>query len=187
MPFFQIRYCTTLQQRCGLTHTSPRATTASPPLTPGSPSTTIPRGWHLLLLAHTWWGLMDMTGRLTSCHSSNSSSSPSSNRVSYSSCNRSNRSSTTSNSSYCSTSNNRWSLTPVRCVTHILSCSSTSSVLRKIPGIWNFQNQDIFHMALRNIKKVPQIIVKNKVFSYFLFFCLLFSHNFCENLAKTTL
>lgn len=106
--FFQIRYCTTPQQRCGLTHTSPRATTASPPLMPGSRSTMIPPVWRLPLLALTLWGLMGMTDRLTSCRSnSSSSSSRSSNRVNYNSCSRSNRSSTTSNSSSCSISNNR--------------------------------------------------------------------------------
>lgn len=110
--FPQTRYCTTPRQRCGLTHTSPRATTASPPLMPGSRSTTIPLGWCLHLLAHTLWGLMGMTGRLTSYRSnSSSSSSLSSSRVSYSSCSRSSRSSTTSNSSSCSISSNRWSLT----------------------------------------------------------------------------
>lgn len=107
--FFQTRYCTTHQQRCGLTHMSPRATTASPPLTPGSRSTTIPLVWHLPLLAPTLWGQMGTTGRqrLTSCRSNSSSSSVSSSRVNCSNCSRSNRSSTTSNSSSCSISNSR--------------------------------------------------------------------------------
>lgn len=108
--FLQIRYCTTRQRRCGLTRTSPRATTASLPLMPGSPSTTTPPSWRLPLLAPMLWEPKGTTGRrqLTSCRSSSSSSSsPSSSRVNYSSCSRSNRSSTTSSSSSCSISNNR--------------------------------------------------------------------------------
>lgn len=108
LPFFQIRYCTTLRRRCGLTRTSPRATTASPPLTPGSPSTTTPQGWRPRPPAPTWWGRKATTGRLTSCRSSSSSSSRSSSRANCSSCSRSSRSSTTSNSSYCSISSSRW-------------------------------------------------------------------------------
>lgn len=108
--FFQIRYCITPRQRCGLTHMSPRDTTASPLLMPGSRSTMIPLVWRLPLLAPTLWGLMGMMGRQqrTSCRSNSSSSSLiSSSRINYNSCSRSNRSSTTSNSSSCSISNNR--------------------------------------------------------------------------------
>lgn len=107
--FLQIRYCTTPQRRCGLTHTSPRATTASPLLTLGSPSTTIPPLWRLPLLAPTLWVRRATMGRpqLTSCLSNSSSSSLSS-RVNYNSCSRSNSFSTTTNSSFCSISNSRW-------------------------------------------------------------------------------
>lgn len=111
---FQIRYCTTPQQRFGLIRTSPRAFTASPPLMPGSQSTTSPPVWRLPLLAPMLWqqGRRGTTGRqqLTTCHSSSnsSSSSTSNSKPNYNSCSRSNKSSTTSNNSSCSISNNRW-------------------------------------------------------------------------------
>lgn len=108
---FQIRYCTTPRQKCGLTRTSPRATTASRRLMPGSQSTTIPPAWPLPKLDPTSWGLTATTVRwqLTSCLSSSSSSSSTFNsRANYNSCSRSSRSITTSNSSFCSISNNRW-------------------------------------------------------------------------------
>ena len=129
--FFQIRYCITPQQRCGLTRTCPRATTASPPPMPGSRSTPIPPWWRLPLLAPTLWGLKGLTARRrpTSCRSnSSSSSSLFSSRVNYNSCSRSSRSSTTSNSSSCSISNNRWSLT--------FECDSLTPVRDKITWGW---------------------------------------------------
>lgn len=109
---FQTRCCTTPQQRCGRTHTSPRATTASLPPMPGSRSTTIRQSWRLPPSAPTSRGPTGMTGRLGSCRSSSRSSSwLSSSRINCNSCSRSNRSSTTSNSSSCSISSNRWSPT----------------------------------------------------------------------------
>lgn len=137
--FFQIRYCITPQQRCGLTRTSPRATTASPPPTPGSRLTPIPPWWRLPLLAPTLWGQKGLTDRrrLTSCHSnSSSSSSRFSSRVNYNSCSRSSRSSTTSNSSSCSISNNRWSLT--------FECDSLTPVRYKMTWSWHLVCKHVY-------------------------------------------
>lgn len=105
----QIRYCITRQQRCGLTHTCPRATTVSPPLMHGTPSTTTPLAWPPPRRAPTLWGPTGSTGRrrLSCCRSNSSSSLVSSSRVNSSSCSCTS-SSTTSSSSSCSISNNRW-------------------------------------------------------------------------------